>query len=71
MTEVVITGAARTPIGAFNGALSSVPASYLGSIAIKEALNRSKIDGTDVDEAILGQILIAAQGQNPARPGCC
>ncbi|RED54054.1 acetyl-CoA C-acetyltransferase [Aestuariispira insulae] len=67
MTDVVITGAARTPIGAFNGALSSVPASYLGAIAIKEALNRSKVDGTDVDEAILGQILIAAQGQNPAR----
>ena len=67
MTDVVITGAARTPIGAFGGALSTVPASYLGSVAIKEALNRSKVDGVDVDEAILGQILIAAQGQNPAR----
>lgn len=67
MTEVVITGAARTPVGAFNGALSSVPASYLGSIAIKEAMSRAGVSPEDVDEAILGQILIAAQGQNPAR----
>ncbi|WP_425403069.1 acetyl-CoA C-acetyltransferase [Hwanghaeella sp.] len=67
MTEVVITGAARTPVGAFNGGLSSVPASYLGSVAIKEALARSGVAPDDVDEAILGQILIAAQGQNPAR----
>ncbi|RVU36821.1 acetyl-CoA C-acetyltransferase [Hwanghaeella grinnelliae] len=67
MTEVVITGAARTPVGAFNGGLSSVPASYLGSIAIKEAMSRAGVSPEDVDEAILGQILIAAQGQNPAR----
>jgi len=67
MTEVVITGAARTPVGTFNGGLSSVPASYLGSVAIKEALSRSGIAPEDVDEAILGQILIAGQGQNPAR----
>jgi len=67
MTEVVITGAARTPVGAFNGGLSGVAASYLGSVAIKEALSRSGVAPEDVDEAILGQILIAGQGQNPAR----
>lgn len=67
MTEVVITGAARTPVGTFNGGLSTVPASYLGAVAIKEALSRSGVEPGDVDEAILGQVLIAAQGQNPAR----
>ena len=67
MTEVVIAGAARTPVGAFNGGLSGVPASFLGSVAIKEALSRSKVDPTEVDEAILGQILTAGAGQNPAR----
>lgn len=67
MTEVVITGAARTPVGAFNGGLSTVPASYLGSVAIKEALSRAGVAPADVDEAILGQILIGGQGQNTAR----
>ena len=67
MTDIVIAGAARTPVGAFNGALSSVPAHYLGSIAIKEALSRAKVAPEDVDEVVMGQILIAAQGQNPAR----
>jgi acetyl-CoA C-acetyltransferase len=67
MTDVVIAGAARTPVGAFNGGLSSVPASYLGTVAIKEALSRAKVDPTEVDEAILGQILTAGAGQNPAR----
>ncbi|MDH3472544.1 MAG: acetyl-CoA C-acetyltransferase [Rhodospirillales bacterium] len=67
MTDVVIAGAARTPVGAFNGGLSSVPASYLGTVAIKEALSRAKVDPTEVDEAILGQILTAGTGQNPAR----
>ncbi len=67
MTEVVIVGAARTPIGAFNGGLSSVPASYLGTVAIEEALRRAKVEKGEVDEVILGQILAAGAGQNPAR----
>jgi acetyl-CoA C-acetyltransferase len=67
MTDVVIVGAARTPVGAFNGALSSVPASYLGQVAIVEALKRAKVDGKEVTEVILGQILTAGAGQNPAR----
>ncbi len=67
MTDVVIAGAARTPVGAFNGGLSSVPASYLGTVAINEALARAKVDKGEVDEVILGQILTAGAGQNPAR----
>ena len=67
MTDVVIAGAARTPVGAFNGGLASVSASYLGTVAIQEAMKRAKVDAEDVDEAILGQILIAGTGQNPAR----
>jgi acetyl-CoA C-acetyltransferase len=65
--EIVIAGGARTPVGAFAGGLSSVPASYLGTVAIKEAMKRAKVEGTDVDEVVLGQILTAGQGQNPAR----
>ncbi len=67
MTDVVIAGAARTPVGAFNGGLAKVSASYLGTVAIKEAMNRAKVSAEEVDEAILGQILIAGTGQNPAR----
>ena len=67
MTDVVIAGAARTPVGAFNGGLASVAASYLGTVAIKEAMERAKVDAAEVDEAILGQILTAGTGQNPAR----
>ena len=67
MSEVVIASAARTPVGAFDGGLSSLMASELGSVAIKEALSRAGVDAADVDEAILGQILTAGQGQNPAR----
>jgi acetyl-CoA C-acetyltransferase len=67
MTEVVIAGAARTPVGAFNGGLSGVAASYLGTVAIKAAMERAKVDPKEVDEAVLGQILIAGTGQNPAR----
>ncbi|GAB4357718.1 MAG: acetyl-CoA C-acetyltransferase [Kiloniellaceae bacterium] len=67
MTEVVIAGAARTPVGTFNGALSSVPASHLGAVAIKEAMKRAKVEAAEVDEAIMGQILTAGAGQNPAR----
>ncbi len=67
MTDIVIAAAARTPVGAFNGALSSVPAHYLGTVAIKEVLKRAGVAPEDVDEVVMGQILIAAQGQNPAR----
>ena len=67
MTEVVITGAARTPVGAFLGGLSSLAASALGEIAIKEALSRAGVSPDDVSEVIMGQILAAGGGQNPAR----
>ena len=67
MSEIVIASAARTPVGAFNGGLSSVAASALGTIAIKEALRRANVEPKDVDEVIMGQILTAGTGQNPAR----
>jgi acetyl-CoA C-acetyltransferase len=67
MTDIVIASAARTPVGAFNGAFASMPAHALGTIAIKAALERAGIAGGDVDEVILGQILSAGAGQNPAR----
>ncbi|MCC6983546.1 MAG: acetyl-CoA C-acetyltransferase [Bauldia sp.] len=65
--DIVIAAAARTPVGAFNGAFASVPAHELGAIAIKAALERAKVSPGEVDEVILGQVLTAAQGQNPAR----
>jgi acetyl-CoA C-acetyltransferase len=65
--DIVIVGAARTPVGSFNGAFANTPAHELGAIAIKAALDRAKVDAAEVDEVILGQILTAAQGQNPAR----
>jgi acetyl-CoA C-acetyltransferase len=67
MNDIVITGAARTPIGSFLGTLSSVPAQELGAIAITEALKRSSISGNDVSEVIFGQVLTAGAGQNTAR----
>ena len=67
MTEVVIAGAARTPVGSFNGALSALTASELGKVAIGAALERAGVAPEDVSEVIMGQILTAAQGQNPAR----
>jgi acetyl-CoA C-acetyltransferase len=66
-TDIVIVGAARTAVGAFNGVFANTPAHELGAAAIKEALARAKVDPADVDEVIMGQILTAAQGQNPAR----
>src|SRR5216110_2373819 len=65
--EVVIVGAARTPVGAFNGAFGSLPAHELGKVAIQETLKRAGVEGAQVSEVILGQILTAGQGQNPAR----
>ena len=67
MTDVVIVSAARTPVGSFLGALSSLPASKLGSIAIAAALERAGVAPGDVDEVILGHVLQAATGQGPAR----
>ena len=67
MTDVVIVSAARTPVGSFLGGLSSLPASKLGEIAIKGALDKAGVDPADVDEVILGHVLQAAAGQGPAR----
>jgi len=67
MTEVVIAGAARTPVGAFSGGLSGVPAHELGEVAISAALERAGVSPDDVNEVIMGQILAAGGGQNPAR----
>ncbi|HWU24805.1 MAG TPA: acetyl-CoA C-acetyltransferase [Rhizomicrobium sp.] len=67
MTEVVIVSGARTPVGSFNGAFASVPAHDLGKVAIGAALERAKVAPKEVSEVIMGQILTAAQGQNPAR----
>ena len=65
--DIVIVSAARTPVGAFNGALASLPAHELGKVAIQEALKRAGVEGARVSEVIMGQILTAGQGQNPAR----
>jgi acetyl-CoA C-acetyltransferase len=67
MTDVVIASAARTPVGSFNGALSSLTAHGLGQVAIKAALERAGVAPGDVSEVIMGQILAAGAGQNPAR----
>ena len=67
MTDIVIAGAARTPIGAFNGAFATVPAADLGKAAIEAAMARAGVGGADVDEAVLGQVLTAGCGMNPAR----
>jgi acetyl-CoA C-acetyltransferase len=67
MTDIVIAAAKRTPVGAFLGSFAGVPAHELGRVAIEAALAQAGVDGADVDEVILGQVLTAAQGQNPAR----
>jgi len=67
MSEVYITSATRTAVASFNGSLASVPAHELGKAVIQESLKRSKLDPSEVDEVILGQVLTAATGQNPAR----
>ena len=67
MTDIVIASAARTPVGAFSGGLSTLAASALGSVAIAEAMKRAGVEPGEVSEVILGQILGAGQGQNPAR----
>ena len=67
MTDIVIAGAVRTPVGAFNGGLASLPAHKLGEVAIVEALRRAEVEPKEVSEVIMGQILAAGEGQNPAR----
>ena len=66
-SSIVVASAARTPVGSFNGAFANMPAHDLGTIVVKEVLDRAGVDAKEVDEVILGQILTAAQGQNPAR----
>src|SRR6266481_797309 len=65
--DIVIVSAARTPVGAFSGAFENLAADELGKVAIKAALERAGVEGAQVSEVILGQILSAGQGQNPAR----
>ena len=64
---IVIASAARTPVGSFNGAFANTPAHELGAAAIKGALERAKVDAAEVNEVVMGQILTAGEGQNPAR----
>jgi len=66
-SDIVIVGAARTAVGAFNGAFANTPAHDLAAVAIKEALRRAKVEAAEVDELVMGQVLAAGQGQNPAR----
>lgn len=67
MSDTVIVGAARTPVGSFLGSLGTIPAHELGASAITAALGRAGVDAAEVDEVILGQVLTAGQGMNPAR----
>ena len=67
MQDVVIVSAARTPVGSFIGAFATVPAHRLGEVAIRGALERAKLSGEDISEVIMGQVLTAGQGMNPAR----
>lgn len=66
-SDIVIVSAARTAVGSFNGVFANTPAHDLGAEAIRAALGRAKVDAAEVDEVILGQVLTAGQGQNPAR----
>jgi acetyl-CoA C-acetyltransferase len=67
MDDIVIVSAARTPVGSFNGALSTIHAQNLGAIALQAAMSRAGLDPSDVDELIYGQVLAAGEGQNPTR----
>lgn len=67
MDDIVIVSAARTPVGSFNGALSTLSAHELGAVALQAAFARAGVDAADVDEVILGQVLAAGEGQNPTR----
>ncbi|SFT42866.1 acetyl-CoA C-acetyltransferase [Mesorhizobium sp. YR577] len=65
--SIVIASAARTAVGSFNGSFANTPAHELGAVVVKEVLARAGVDAAEVDEVILGQVLTAGQGQNPAR----
>ena len=67
LKEVVIVSAIRTPIGTYKGSLKNIKSDQLGSIVIKEVLKKSKFTGDEIDEVIMGQVLTAGAGQNPAR----
>ncbi|MEL6700327.1 MAG: acetyl-CoA C-acetyltransferase, partial [Pseudomonadota bacterium] len=67
MTYVVIASAARTPVGSFLGSFANTPAHDLGTAVLEEVVARAGIDKSEVSETIMGQVLTAAQGQNPAR----
>src|SRR3954464_5272802 len=67
MEDIVIVSAVRTAVGKFGGSLAKIPATELGAIVIKEALARAKVDPAQVGEVIMGQVLAAGAGQNPAR----
>ncbi len=67
LNDVVIVSAIRTPIGTYQGSLKNIKADQLGSLVIKEVINRAKINYEDIDEVIFGQVLTAGMGQNPAR----
>jgi acetyl-CoA C-acetyltransferase len=67
MEDVVIVSAARTPVGSFSGSFATLPAHKLGEVAIRAALERAKLSGEDISEVIMGQVLTAGQGMNPAR----
>ena len=67
MDDIVIVSAARTPVGSFSGALGTLSAHTLGTIALQAAFERANIEPGEVDEVILGQVLAAGEGQNPAR----
>src|SRR5947209_17758851 len=67
MSDIVMASAARTPVGAFNGGLAGLAAHELGEVAIAEAIRRATVDPKEVSEVVMGQILQAGEGQNPAR----
>src|SRR5215468_8551179 len=64
---IVVASAARTPVGSFSGSFANTPAHELGAVVVREVLARAGVEATEVDEVILGQVLSAGQGQNPAR----
>ena len=67
LNDIVIISAARTPIGTYKGSLKNIKADQLGSIVIKEVIHRANIDKQEINEVIMGQVLTASAGQNPAR----
>ena len=67
MQDIVIVSAARTAVGKFGGSIANIPATELGAIVIREAIARARLDPAQVGEVIMGQVLAAGAGQNPAR----